>query len=88
MSKKTLSQIVKSNNEYLVKVKRNQKKLFQEMEQICDSRKCLDSSIAKEKNRGRKEKRTTKDQAACQEALCVRLASQRYVQGDMHLKLE
>ena len=60
MSKKTLDQIVKSKNEYLVKVKRNQKKLFQEMEQICDSKKCLDSSIGKEKNRGRKEKRTTK----------------------------
>jgi predicted transposase YbfD/YdcC len=60
LSKKTLDQIVKSKNEYLVKVKRNQKKLLQEMEQICDSRKCLDSSITKEKNRGRKEQRTVK----------------------------
>ena len=30
------------------------------MEQICGSRKCLDSNITKEKNRGRKEKRTVK----------------------------
>lgn len=30
------------------------------MEQICDSKKCIDSDIIKEKNRGRKEKRTTK----------------------------
>jgi len=60
LSKKTLNQIVKSKNEYLVKVKRNQKKLLEAMEQICDSRRCLDSSISREKNRGRKEKMTIK----------------------------
>lgn len=60
MSKKTLNQIAKSRNEYIVKVKRNQKKLLESMEQICDSRRYLDRGFTKELNRGRKEKRTIK----------------------------
>ena len=60
MPKKTLNQIASTGNGYVVKVKRNQRKLLQEIEGICDSNKCLDRGLTKELNRGRKEKRTIK----------------------------
>lgn len=59
MPKKTVCQIVNSGNDYLVKVKCNQKKLFAEMDRIKHSKKCIDRITTSEINRGRKEKRTT-----------------------------
>lgn len=60
MSKKTLAQIAASGNGYVVKVKRNQRKLLEEIEAISDSKRHFDSEITKELSRGRKEKRTIK----------------------------
>lgn len=60
MPKKTFEQIVESGNDYIVKVKRNQKMLLQEAERIRSSGKSLDSVAIAEKNRGRKENRKTK----------------------------
>ena len=61
MPKKTFGEIIGSGNDYIVKVKRNQQKLLQEIEHIHHhSKKCLDSYATNEVNRGRKEKRKTK----------------------------
>ena len=58
--KKTLDQIVVSQNDYLVKVKRNQPLLLKEMEHITRQNKTLDAFTKREINRGREEKRITK----------------------------
>lgn len=64
MSKKTTEQIVASGNDYLVKVKRNQKMLLREMQHIHHNSQRLGMFIAIEKNRGRKEYRFIQTYAA------------------------
>ena len=58
--KKTFVQIIKSRNNYLVKVKGNQPLLKKEMERIKKMGKPIDTWITEEINRGRKEKRITR----------------------------
>lgn len=58
--KKTLDQIILSQNDYLVKVKRNQPLLLKEIERITRQNTPLDTFVKKEINRGREEKRVTK----------------------------
>ncbi len=60
MPKKTLDQISKSGNDYVVKVKGNQKMLLNELKEIQLSKKNLDKVTTKEINRGREEKRIIK----------------------------
>ena len=60
MPKKTFESITKSRNNYVVKVKQNQRGLYNAIHQIRQGTKALDNFITKEKNRGRKEKRTIK----------------------------
>lgn len=55
-----MEQIIKSGNNYVVKVKQNQKQLAKEMQHIQASTRCTDSISNAEINRGRKEKRTIK----------------------------
>lgn len=57
MSKKTTEQIVTSGNDYLVKVKRNQRVLLKEMQRVHCNSQSLEKFITTEKNRGRKESR-------------------------------
>lgn len=59
MSKKTLEAIIKSENDYLIEVKGNQPKLFEEVKKNVELSKPLDKHITEEKNRGRIEKRET-----------------------------
>jgi predicted transposase YbfD/YdcC len=57
LSKKTLSVIVKKKNNYVVKVKKNQKFLSEKMRLTVNTVKPDDSYVMSEKNRGRTEKR-------------------------------
>lgn len=52
--------IIKSKNEYVIKVKQNQKSLYNTITEIRNHEEKLDSIIIKERNRGRIEKRTIK----------------------------
>ena len=58
--KKTLEVILKSENNYLVKVKTNQPRLFNGIKQIVDTSAEISSFTENQAQRGRKEKRITK----------------------------
>lgn len=58
--KKTVEEIIRSQNDYLIKIKRNQKNLFDEAEQINMKNKHQDRHVTIETNRGRKEIREIK----------------------------
>jgi predicted transposase YbfD/YdcC len=64
--KKTAEEIICSENDYLIKIKRNQKKLFEETEQINLNKKHKDRYASAEINRGRKERRLIKIYAPSQ----------------------
>ena len=49
-----------SGNDYVIQVKRNQKKLYNELRDIILKEDCIDQYTLEETNRGRLEKRTTK----------------------------
>jgi predicted transposase YbfD/YdcC len=57
LSKKTLELIVKTGNDYLVKVKANQPTLLEALQQTVEQTTPLSSMQTEEKNRGRLEKR-------------------------------
>lgn len=52
--------MVKQGNDYVVKVKSNQHKLYGQIQQRVNTARAQDSCLTQEKNRGRKEKRTVK----------------------------
>jgi predicted transposase YbfD/YdcC len=58
--KKTLSLIISKENDYVVKVKKNQKVLLEKMIATVNKENAIDRNIVKEKNRGREEKRLVK----------------------------
>jgi predicted transposase YbfD/YdcC len=55
LSKKTLNQIIVGGNDYVVKVKRNQKRLASDLKFIYEHHKAESQHKTNEKNRGRKE---------------------------------
>jgi len=57
LPKKTLGDITSSGNDYLVKVKRNQRSLLKAMEQVVKTGKSCGKSTVQEKNKGRQETR-------------------------------
>ncbi|MBK8845651.1 MAG: hypothetical protein IPO27_03445 [Bacteroidetes bacterium] len=60
MSKKTASQIIKSKNDYVLKIKKNQSKLLEQAQHIRRHHKAQSTFSKSEKNRGRKETRIIK----------------------------
>lgn len=58
--KKTLEIIIRSGNDYLVKVKGNQPNLLKYSKQLCEKENCISQNQTLEKTRGRYEKRLVK----------------------------
>lgn len=58
MSKKTVEGIIKSQNDYLIQVKGNQKTLFRRIKETVQSQSALSTHFSDEKSRGRHEQRS------------------------------
>jgi predicted transposase YbfD/YdcC len=58
LPKKTVALIVEKQGGYLLKVKANQKTLFEQVQQQCQQERCLESFTTLEQSRGRLERRT------------------------------
>jgi predicted transposase YbfD/YdcC len=68
MPKKTIALIRTQQQHYLVKVKGNERKLFEDIEQVCRSEKQLDTYTSMEYNKGREEHRKMELYPASQQA--------------------
>ena len=68
MPKKTIDLICSQQQHYLVKVKGNERKLFEDMQLVCTKEKHLDACTSLEYNKGREEHRQLEVYAASQQA--------------------